>query len=105
PQSLEIELRDLSMDEIALMLNLRSPPLDFDTPVSARLQLSLDEGGRLKTADGRFAVGSGFVYFRDPDQEPVRVDEITGRMNWDAAARRFEVGPVAYHSGRTHLTF
>lgn len=105
PRSLEIELRDLSMDEIALMLNLRSSPVDFDTPVSARLQLSLDAGGRLETADGRFAVGSGFLYFRDRDQEPVRVDEITGRMNWDAAARRFEVGPVAYHSGRTHLTF
>ena len=105
PRSLDIELRDLSVDELFLMLNVRASPVDFDSPVSARLRLSVDENGRLTTADGRFAVGSGFVYFRDRDQEPVRIDEVTGRLNWDAAARRFEVGPVSFHSGRTHLTF
>ncbi|MFN3890243.1 MAG: AsmA-like C-terminal region-containing protein [Beijerinckiaceae bacterium] len=105
PRSLDVEVRDLSMDEIALMFGLRSPPVDFDMPVSARLQLSLGEEGRLTTADGRFAIGSGFLYFRDGDQEPVRVDEMTGRINWDAAARRFDVGPISFHSGRTHMTF
>lgn len=105
PRSLDVELRDISMDEVALVLNLRAPPVDFDTPISARLQLGMDEDGRLTTADGRFAVGSGFIYFRDPDQEPLRVDEITGRLNWDASARRFDVGPVNFHSGGTHLTF
>lgn len=105
PQSLDVEVRDLSFDEIALMLNLRQPPAYFDTPVSARLQLGLGEGGRLETADGRFAVGAGFVYFRDRDHEPLRIDEMTGRLNWDAVARRFDVGPVNYHAGRTHLTF
>lgn len=105
PRSLDIELRDLSVDELSLMLNVHASPIDFDSPVSARLRLSVDEGGRLTTADGRFAIGSGFVYFRDPNQEPVRIDEMTGRLNWDAATRRFEVGPVSFHSGRTHLTF
>lgn len=105
PRSLDIELRDLSIDELSLMLNVRAPPIDFDSPVSARLRLSVDEDGRLTTADGSFAIGSGFVYFRDPNQEPVRIDEMTGRLNWDAAARRFEVGPVSFHSGRTHLNF
>ncbi len=105
PRTLDIELRDLSMDELGLVLNLRAPAVDFDTPISARLQLGMDEDGRLTTADGRFAVGSGFLYFRDPEQEPLRVDEVTGRLNWDAAARRFDVGPVNFHSGRTHLTF
>lgn len=105
PRSLDIEFRDLSMDEVSLLLNLRAPPVDFDTPVSARLQLSLDQNGRLTTADGRFVVGSGFFYFRAAEQEPIRVDEITGRLNWDAAARRFDVGPVSFHSGRTHLMF
>ncbi len=105
PRSLDIEFRDLSMDEVSLLLNLRAPPVDFDTPVSARLQLSLDQNGRLQTADGRFAVGSGFFYFRAEEQEPIRVDEITGRLNWDATARRFDVGPVSFHSGRTHLMF
>ena len=105
PRTLDVELRDLSMDEVGLVLNLRASAVDFDTPISARLQLGMDEDGRLTTADGRFAVGSGFIYFRDPEQEPLRVDEVTGRLNWDAAARRFEVGPVNFHSGRTHLTF
>lgn len=104
PQSLDVELRDFSVDELSLMFNVKAAPVDFDSPVSARLRLSVDEDGRLTTADGRFAMGSGFVYFRDPEQEPIRIDELTGRLNWDAAARRFDVGPLSFHSGRTHLT-
>lgn len=105
PRSVDVEIRDLSMDELSLMLNLRAPPVEFDAPLSARLLMSLGDNGRLTTAEGRFALGSGFFYFRDRDQEPIRIDEITGRLNWDAVARRFEVGPVSVHSGRTHLTF
>ncbi|MBX9761249.1 MAG: DUF3971 domain-containing protein [Beijerinckiaceae bacterium] len=105
PRSLELEVRDLSAAEMSLMFNLQAPPVDFDTPVSARLQLGLDERGRLKTAAGRFALGAGFFYFRNRDHEPLRVDEITGRMNWDAQARRFDVGPVNYQAGRSNLTF
>ena len=104
PRSLDIELRDFSVAELSLMLNVQASPIDFDSPVSARLRLSVDDNGRLTTAEGRFAVGSGFIYFRDPDQEPIRIDELTGRLNWDAAARRFDVGPLSFHSGRTHLT-
>jgi len=103
-RSLDVEVRDLSADEIVLLTGVRNPALDFDTPVSARLRLGLSETGRFEAASGQFVVGSGFVFFHNQHHEPLRVDEISGAFAWDSDARRFDVGPVAYLSGRTRLS-
>lgn len=102
-RSLDVEVRDLSADEIVLLSGARNPAVDFDTPVSARLRLGLSETGSFETATGQFSVGSGFVYLHNQHHEPLRVDEASGSFTWDSVGRRFYVGPVTYLSGRTRL--
>ncbi len=103
-RSLDVEVRDLSADEIFLLSGARNPAVDFDTPISARLRLGLSETGSFETATGQFSVGSGFFYVLNQHHEPLRVDEISGAFTWDGAARRFDVGPVTYLAGRTRLS-
>ncbi|HEY8578893.1 MAG TPA: DUF3971 domain-containing protein, partial [Beijerinckiaceae bacterium] len=105
PRSLDIEIDDLSIDELALVAGWRAPPFDFDMPLSARLNLGLGPNGGLEVATGRFTAGRGFFFIKDPDHEPLPVDEITGGFRWDVAARKFDIQPVQFQSGRTRLAF
>ncbi len=103
-RSLEVDVNNLSVDEITLIAGLRDPMFDFDMPVSGRLNMALAPDGKLEMASGRFRVGTGFFYIKDPDHEPLPVDEVTGGFRWDVAARRFEIQPVLFSSNRTQLS-
>jgi len=104
-RSLDVDVSDISAVELSLLAGWRDPPVDFDTPLSARLSLGLGADGGLENASGRFRAGAGFFYIKDPDHEPLPVDDVSGGFRWNVAARRFEILPTQFHSGRTHLTF
>ncbi len=102
-RGLDVDVRDLSATELVLLTGWRAPPVDSDALLSARLAISLNAAGGLENAAGRVSVGPGFLFFKEPDQEPMRVDEISGGFRWDVAARRFEIERMEWRSGRTHL--
>lgn len=104
-RSLDVDVSDISAVELSLLAGWRDPPVDFDTPLSARLSLGLGADGGLENASGRFRAGAGFFYIKDPDHEPLPVDDVSGGFRWNVAARRFEILPTQFHSGRTHLSF
>lgn len=102
-RTLDVEMRDITLDEIALVIGLRDPGFDFDMPLSSKLQVSLAEDGKLSLAEGRFGAGAGFFFLRDPDHEPVQVDEITGTFRWNAASRLFDLDATNFYAGDTHF--
>ena len=102
-QMLDLDFRDLTFDEISLVAGLRDPGFDFDMPMTSRVQIELAEDGRLSRADGHFGIGAGFFFLRDPDHEPVQIDEITGQFRWNAASRRFDLDATNFHAGETHF--
>lgn len=104
PRKLDLTFRDITLDEITLFAGLREPGFDFDMPLSSHVQIELAEDGRLRQAEGRFGAGAGFFFLRDPDHEPVQVDEITGMFRWNAASRRFDLNSTNFHAGDTHFT-
>lgn len=104
-RSLDIDVSDISAVELSLLAGWRDPPVDFDTPLSARLSLGLGADGGLENASGRFTAGAGFFFIKDPDHEPLPINEVSGGFRWDVAARRFEVLPTQFNSGRTRLSF
>jgi hypothetical protein len=54
-------------------------------------------------ARGSFSLGTGFVIFRDPDQEPIPIDRVNGAFHWDDAKRQFILDPTAFESGETSI--
>ncbi len=101
--ALEVELRDMTFDEVALVAGLRSPDFFFDMPLSAKINVGLDGAGALVGAVARFNVGSGFFFVRDEDFEPIFLDAVTGGFRWDGASKLLRVEPTQWVSGETHL--
>ena len=104
-RGLDVDVSNISAVELNLLAGWRDPPVDFDIPLSARLSLALGADGGLENASGRFSAGAGFFFIKDPDHEPLPVDGVSGGFRWDVAARRFQVEPTQFHSGRTQLVF
>ena len=102
-QALDIEVSDLTFDEIALVGGLRDPPVDFDMPISAKLRLALTPEGGLGACAGSFTFGSGNFYFKDPDQEPVPVDSLQARLRFDAASQGLIVEAVDWRAGASRI--
>ncbi len=100
---LEIDIRDLSLDEVALLAGFRERPIDFDTPISARVDLALGRDGAIAKAGGRFALGAGFFKLDDPDHEPFLVDEVVGGFRWDPARHVIVVEKIQLSAGETRL--
>ncbi len=103
-RALELELRDLSFDEIMLAAGVRAPGFFFNMPLSGKLLVGLDQGGALVGADARFNVGHGYFFTRDEDFEPIFVDAVTGGLRWNAATQRIEIEPTQWIAGATQLT-
>ena len=103
-RALEVEVRDLGFDELALAAGMRDPKAYFDTPISAKILLGLDNAGALRDAAARFNLGAGYIYVRDRDFEPLFIDEATGGLRWDAASGKIEIEPTQWASGETQLT-
>ncbi|MBV8849952.1 MAG: hypothetical protein JOZ16_10265 [Methylobacteriaceae bacterium] len=103
-RTLDLDIHDVTLDEIVLAGGWRKIGFDTDMPMSLKLHLGLTPDGAVGAAHGRFVFNSGFFRLDDPDHEPVFVDEITGGFLWTPAEHRFLIEPVQFFAGETHFT-
>ena len=103
-RTLDLDIHDVTLDEIALAAGWRKIGIDTDMPMSLKLHLGLAPDGSIGATHGRFVFGSGFLRLDDPDHEPVFVDEITGGFLWTPGEHRFLVEPIQFFAGETHFT-
>ena len=104
-RSLDIDVKDLTFDEISLVAGLRDPPFDFDMPVSMKLRLAVTPEGRLGGSNGSFMLGAGYFFLKDPDHEPLRMDSLHGSFQFDVASHRLILEATEGRSGQTRLAF
>jgi hypothetical protein len=100
----DVDLRDFSIDEIALVGGLRQLKFDTDAPISLDLHVALAADDQVLEARGRVGVGAGFFRLEDPDHEPVLIDAASGAMRWDRGQRRFLLGPLDIKAGGYAMT-
>jgi Protein of unknown function/AsmA-like C-terminal region len=103
-RTLDLDIHDVTLDEIALAGGWRKIGLDTDMPMSLKLHLGLTPDGAVGAAHGRFVFSSGYLRLDDPDHEPIFIDEITGGFLWTPAEHRFLIEPVQVFAGDTHFT-
>ncbi|ATQ66830.1 MULTISPECIES: YhdP family protein [Methylosinus] len=104
-RALDLKVRRLSLDEIALVAGARSLPFDTDAPLSLDLRLAVDAENRLLEASGRLAMGEGFFRLEEPDAEPFMVEALSISARWDAARRRIAIEPIEIAAGAARLSF
>ncbi len=92
----QIDVNDLSQEELQLVAGTRALGFDSDMPVSLNFKIGLTPGGVLSEAAAHFDFGSGFFRLEDPDQEPLLVDHLSGGFHWNGADRRIEIDQTIY---------
>ena len=102
-RQLDIEVRNVTMDEFVLIAGLRRPAFDSDASMSLKLRFILEATKELREASGRAIVGAGYFRLEDPDHEPMFFDEITGGFHWDTVNQRLIIDPVQYYGGQTQF--
>lgn len=103
-RNLDVEITDLSFDEIALGLGLRGQAASFDMPLSGRIRIGFAANGELAGASGGFAAGAGSLYFDSDRKKAVKLDEMSGRLRWNPSERRIDIEPTLISSGETRFT-
>ena len=93
---------DLDFDDLRLF-SANRPPFEADMPISLRLEATLGANSAIEAMQGRFTLGAGYFKLNDPDHEPFLIDEATGDMAWDPAARRYRFDNLQLLSGSTHI--
>ena len=104
-RALDVEVSDLSFDELSLLPGLRDPPFDFDMPLSFKLRLGLNPQGGLGVSEGSFAFGAGYFYLHDPDHEPALVEVLKGAFRFDPVTRRLLLEGGEWRSGASRIGF
>ena len=102
---LEVDVRELSFEEIALIAGLRERPAEIETPISVQARFGLDAKDGFSSAEGSFQSGKGLVILHDPDAEPVSIDETKGAFRWDPARHMFSLQRTEIRSGDTLFAF
>ena len=102
-EAVEVEINDLTFDEVQLIAGLRDMPFDIDTPLSLKMRLAVDGDGRLANSSAQVSLGQGYAYFQDPDHEPLRIDQLTGDLRWDAQAQLFQIEQADFRSAATRI--
>ena len=100
-RGLSVEAHDFSLDDILLVSPSR-PPFESDMPISFKVDADLTREAAIKSVKGGFTLGAGYFKLADPDHEPFLVDEATGRLGWDADAKRFRLDDVEALAGASH---
>ena len=101
--TLAVEAHDLSLADLEAF-DKKPPPLFAEGPIAFRFDARLAPDKTLESLAGRFAVGAGQVRLNNPDALPFLVDEASGRVDWDGAAKRLLVSNLLILAGETHLT-
>ncbi|MFO1114193.1 MAG: AsmA-like C-terminal region-containing protein [Beijerinckiaceae bacterium] len=102
-RQLDIEARDISMDEIILVAGTRRPVIDSDASLSFKMRFILEATNELREASGRAVFSPGYLRLEDPDHEPLFFDEISGGFHWDTVNQRIVVDPVQFFAGETQF--
>ena len=102
-QALDVDVTDVTFDEIALLAGLRDPGFDFDMPLSFKLRLALTPEGRLDASNGSFAFGAGYFLLKDPDHEPLRVDSLKGGFRFDPARQQLILDETEWRSADSRI--
>ena len=100
---LDVEVKGVSMDEIALVAGARRQAVESDASLSFQLRFVLEADRELREATGRALVGPGYLRLEDPDHEPLFFDEISGAFRWDAANQQIVVSPIQFFAGETQF--
>lgn len=93
-QTLDVRIDNLSFDDIAMIAGARERPVDLDSPFSMQLRLGASHDGEFTLARGAFKLGRGMLAIRDPDQEPILIESVTGAFQWDDERRQIVVEPT-----------
>jgi len=104
-RTLDLRLRRLSMEEIALAAGARTLPFDTDAPLSLDLHFALAGDGRVTEARGKFAAGEGFFRLEEPDAEPFLLQELSISGRWDMERRLLVIEPVEIRTSVARLSF
>lgn len=102
-QSLDIEIKDISFDELALLAGWGQPGFSFDMPISSRFKIAFDGQGKLAGAGGRIVVGAGLFKLDDRDHEPMMIDEISADVRIDPFSGSVLVEKLQIDAGETHF--
>ncbi|WP_332080356.1 AsmA-like C-terminal region-containing protein [Methylocystis borbori] len=95
----QAQLRDLSVDEIALLGGFRAARFDTDAPLAFDLSFALGAGDEVLEAVGGMEIGRGYFRFDEPDHEPVMIEKIAAAAIWDKAGRRVAIAPFLFKAG------
>ncbi len=101
--TLAIEAHDMSLADLEAF-DKKPPPLFAEGPIGFKFDGRLRPDQTIQSLTGRFAMGAGEVRLNNPDALPFLVDEASGRVDWDEAARRLRISNLVVLAGETHLT-
>lgn len=101
--ALALEAHDVSLADLEAF-NKKPPPLFADGPIGFKFDGRLRPDQTIESLTGRFAMGAGEVRLNNPDALPLLVDEASGRVDWDGAAKRLRISDLIVLAGETHLT-
>jgi hypothetical protein len=100
---LDVELKNISLDEISIVSGLRNVGADFDMPVSSKFEMVLAADRKLAEVSGLVHFDPGYLRFEDPNDEPRMVDSIDAAIHWDRAGRRIVVDKAQFRAGQTDI--
>ena len=98
---LDVEFKNISLDEISMVSGLRNVGADFDMPVSSKFVMVLAADRSLADVTGQVHFDPGYLRFDDPNDEPRLVDLIDAAIHWDRAGRRIVVDKAELRTGQT----
>ena len=103
-RTLDMSVKDISLDEVILGGGIRRPAIDSDVKLAANVRFALDADGRVREANASFGLSAGYIRLLDPDHEPYFIDEVSGSVHWDTSARRIILDPTHLFAADTRLT-
>ncbi len=98
-RSFVARVRDLTIDEIALIGGFRTTGFDTDAPFAVDMSFSLSPDDIVLEAKGAFEIGKGFFRLDEPDHEPVMIQRIAAQAVWSRHERKVLVGPFQFRAG------
>ncbi|MGH6817739.1 MAG: AsmA-like C-terminal region-containing protein [Methylovirgula sp.] len=100
---LDVEFKNISLDEISLVSGLRNFGADFDMPISSKFAMVLDADRKLAQVSGHIHFDPGYLRFEDPNDEPRMIDSIDAGFHWDRAGRRIVLDDARLQAGQTNF--
>jgi Protein of unknown function/AsmA-like C-terminal region len=105
PRKFTLNIQDLSLDELNIIAGVHEAGFDFDMPISVNVQGELSDTDTLASIKGSMSIGAGFLFLRDPDQEPFWIDEATSHFVWNSGQNGFDISDLQIFSGETSLFY